>query len=179
CDPGDEIDSKIQQCLCRIDERCLFGQEVQQHPTCDKIEVTFVPFFQVTQDSIEHRKPCDTYKRFVTDIPSVVEHVWRNNKHESGDERSPFAEEIPPGPDHAYGRNAEQHRGDPGSQIRRTENEIDQRQHVELERSMHHWSVLVALSAIQQPRKIRMQAFIMTHDPCFEVVKSREYCKQN
>ena len=34
---------------------------------------------------------------------------------------------------------------------------------------------LVALPTVEKPGKIGMQAFIMTHDPRFKVIKSREY----
>ena len=36
---------------------------------------------------------------------------------------------------------------------------------MELKRTMHHGRMLIALSAIQQPREIGVQAFIMAHHP--------------
>ena len=50
---------------------------------------------------------------------------------------------------------------------------------MELKRTMHHGRMLIALSAIQQPREIGVQAFIVTHHACLEVVEPCHNCQQN
>ena len=44
---------------------------------------------------------------------------------------------------------------------------------------MHHGRMFVTLSAIKQPREIRVQTFIVTHDARFEIVKTRDDRKQD
>src|SRR5258708_35495582 len=57
---------------------------------------------------------------------------------------------------------------------------------MELQRAVHHGIVLITIPLRKQPRKICMQAFIVTHDACPEVIKTgreghqdnnRKYCQ--
>ena len=50
---------------------------------------------------------------------------------------------------------------------------------MKLKRPVHHRVVLVTLAFIKEPREIGMQAFIVTHHACAEVVETRGECHQN
>ncbi len=51
---------------------------------------------------------------------------------------------------------------------------------MELEGSMHHGRVLIALSLVKQIREIGMQALIMTHDTRFKIQKAcHQGCKDD
>ncbi len=173
-DARDEIDRQEQQGLRGVNERRLFGGEVQEQRGRQQVDVFLSARFEIAQHHVQHHDARKARVGFVADVAPVVQHVRRDDQQEACNQRAGASEIAPPpAAGHPDGGDAEQHGRDARGEVAHAEEVIGQREDVELERAVHHGRVLVALSFVEQVGEIGVQGFIVTHHTRFEIEEAR------
>ena len=143
------------------DERILLADQGSQHACRQEIQPAADSGLDVANQPQGPQQTAERHVDVVADVPAVKQQRRADGQQDCCQQGSATAQDAAEPPKRRHRGGAHQGRKQPGREIRRSKQQIQQGVHMEQERAVHHGIVAVVEGVHDVPRVQGMEAFVM------------------